>query len=43
MLRIAICDDDKKLLTLLHKEIDLWFLMLRKTDYNFSIDEYTFA
>lgn len=41
MLRIAICDDDKKLLTLLHKEIDLWFLMLRKTDYNFSIDEYT--
>lgn len=30
MLRIAICDDDKKLLTLLHKEIDLWFLMLRK-------------
>ena len=22
MLRIAICDDDKKLLTLLHKEIE---------------------
>lgn len=40
MLRIAICDDDKKFLNLLHKEICQWFLRNEEIGHNFTIDKY---
>ena len=40
MLRIAICDDDKKFLNLLHKEIYQWFLRNEEIGHNFTIDKY---
>lgn len=39
MLRIAICDDDKKFLNLLHKEICQWFLRNEEIGHNFTIDK----
>ncbi len=40
MLRIALCDDDVKFMSSLHKNIDFWFQKSEKANYGISVDEF---